>query len=190
MSDTAAAQRPSHVKLAVDIVAAYLANNHVQLSDIPSLIASIHAALAGLANGVTATGGGGTLKITLATVKKSITHDTLISFEDGKPYKTLRRHLTLRGLTPETYRAKHGLPADYPMTSAAYSAHRSELAKSLGLGQQRRKSYAKAAEPAEAVAKTRAEAPMVARSAKASETKTKAPKESRAKKAAEPATAE
>ncbi|WP_197430543.1 MucR family transcriptional regulator, partial [Methylobacterium sp. CCH5-D2] len=62
------------------------------------------------------------------------------SFEDGKPYKTLRRHLTLRGLTPEAYREKWGLPRDYPMTAPSYSAQRSELARALGLGQQRRKS--------------------------------------------------
>ncbi|WP_197430720.1 MucR family transcriptional regulator, partial [Methylobacterium sp. CCH5-D2] len=61
------------------------------------------------------------------------------SFEDGKPYKTLRRHLTLRGLTPEAYREKWGLPRDYPMTSASYSEQRSELARALGLGQQRRR---------------------------------------------------
>lgn len=63
-----------------------------------------------------------------------------ISFEDGRLYKTLRRHLRLRGLSPEAYREKWGLPFDYPMTSASYSAHRSELARTLGLGQQRRKS--------------------------------------------------
>jgi predicted transcriptional regulator len=81
-------------------------------------------------------------KPTASEIRKSITPDHLISFEDGKRYKTLRRHLTLRGLTPEQYRTKHGLPADYPMTSATYSAQRSELARALGLGQQRRKTPA------------------------------------------------
>ena len=74
-----------------------------------------------------------------------MTPDYLVSFEDGKQYKTLRRHLTLRGLTPEQYRAKWGLAPDYPMTSASYSEQRSELARALGLGQQRRKGLAKAA---------------------------------------------
>ena len=189
MSDTAATQQSDHIGLTVDIVAAYLANNHVQLSDLPGLIASTHATLAGLAVGA-GTAEDGVAKATPAAIKKSITHDTLISFEDGKAYKTLRRHLTLRGLTPETYRARHGLPADYPMTSAAYSAHRSELAKSLGLGQQRRKSYVKAAEPAETVAEASGEAAKAARTSKASESKAKAPKAARPKKQAEPATAE
>ena len=90
-------------------------------------------------------------KPTAAQIKKSVTHDGIISFEDGKTYKTMRRHLTLRGLTPEAYRAKYGLPADYPMTSAAYSAQRSELARSLGLGNMRRKAAPKAAEGAETV---------------------------------------
>jgi predicted transcriptional regulator len=71
-------------------------------------------------------------------VKKSITPDSLISFEDGKPYKTLRRHLATRGLTPEQYRDKWGLPADYPMVSPNYSAARSAMAKHSGLGQLRR----------------------------------------------------
>ena len=78
-------------------------------------------------------------KLTPAQIKKSISHDALISFEDGKPYKTLRRHLTLRGFTPEAYRAKWGLPPDYPMTAQGYSAQRSELARSLSLGQLRRR---------------------------------------------------
>ena len=84
-------------------------------------------------------------RATPAQIRKSVTPDALISFIDGKPYKTLRRHLTLRGLTPEQYRAKWGLAPDYPMTSASYSEQRSELARALGLGQQRRKGVAKSA---------------------------------------------
>jgi len=85
-------------------------------------------------------------KPTAAQIKKSITPDGLVSFEDGKSYKTLRRHLTIRGLTPEAYRAKYGLPVDYPMTAPSYSAQRSALAKSLGLGQFRRGAAADATE--------------------------------------------
>ena len=71
------------------------------------------------------------------SIKRSITPDHLVSFEDGKRYKTLRRHLSVRGLTPQTYREKWGLPVDYPMAAPAYSQQRSELARSIGLGQKR-----------------------------------------------------
>ena len=76
-----------------------------------------------------------TPKMHSAAVKKSITPDALISFEDGKPYKTLKRHLTNRGLDMDGYRAKYGLPNDYPSVAPNYSAARSEMAKKLGLGQ-------------------------------------------------------
>ena len=98
-------------------------------------------------------------KPTPAQIKKSITPDALISFEDGKSYKTLRRHLTLRGLTPEAYRAKYGLSADYPMTAASYSAQRSELARALGLGNSRKgQTKAKAAAIDEKVSEAPSEA--------------------------------
>jgi predicted transcriptional regulator len=71
-------------------------------------------------------------------IKKTITPDFLISLEDGRRYKTLRRHLAGRSLTPEQYREKWGLPRDYPMTAPNYAAMRSELAKSLGLGRKRK----------------------------------------------------
>ena len=73
-----------------------------------------------------------------AEIKKSIGSESLISFIDGKPYKSLKRHLTTNGYTPETYKATFGLPADYPLTHPAYSAKRSELARSIGLGQKGR----------------------------------------------------
>lgn len=135
MSD-AAAEQIDFVSLTSDVVSAFLSNNHVQPGDLPGLIHDIHAKLAELANG--RSGEPAPMKkLTPAEIKRSITPEHLISFEDGKPYKTLRRHLSLRGLTPEGYRAKWGLPADYPMTSASYSSQRSELARSLGLGRQR-----------------------------------------------------
>ena len=77
-------------------------------------------------------------KLSAAEIRKSITPDALISFIDGKPYKTLKRHLTTHGLDPAGYRAKYGLPADYPIVSEKYSAARSELARMLGLGQSRK----------------------------------------------------
>ena len=75
---------------------------------------------------------------TEAQIRASIRPDTIMSFEDGKSYKALRRHLTLRGLTPEAYKAKWGLPVDYPLVSAAYSARRSKISREIGLGQKLR----------------------------------------------------
>ncbi|WP_246691714.1 MucR family transcriptional regulator [Methylobacterium sp. WL12] len=115
---------------------------------------SVHAALAGLGNEAAAEPAGPE-KPTTAQIRKSVTPDALISFEDGKSYKTLKRHLTLRGLTPEGYRAKYGLASDYPMTTANYSAQRSALAHALGLGQQRRKIAPEATDAPQAAPKAR-----------------------------------
>ncbi|MCJ2005859.1 MucR family transcriptional regulator [Methylobacterium sp. J-092] len=140
MFDEAVADTSSNVlAMAADIVSAYVSNNHVQAGELPNLIASVHASLSRLGGEEPRTASEPE-KLTPAQIRKSITPDAIISFEDGKGYKTMRRHLTLRGLTPEAYRAKWGLPADYPMVTTSYSAKRSELAKSLGLGQLRRKS--------------------------------------------------
>ena len=139
MSDEAATDAVGDVlAMTVDIVSAYVSNNHVQVGELPDLIASVHASLSRLDNPKLAASPEPE-KLTSAQIRKSITPDAIISFEDGKSYKTMRRHLTLRGLTPEAYRAKWGLPADYPMVTTSYSEKRSELAKSLGLGQLRRK---------------------------------------------------
>ena len=123
------------VDLTASIVGAYVAKNSVPVADLPGLIASTHAALAGL--------GAPALveekPVPPVPIRKTITPDHLISLEDGKPYKSLKRHLTTRGLTPDEYRRKWGLPHDYPMVAANYAAQRSELAKSSGLGQVRRK---------------------------------------------------
>ncbi|POR40398.1 MucR family transcriptional regulator [Methylobacterium sp. V23] len=158
MDDATSDVSTDHIELTADIVSAYVSNNSIPASELANLLASVHTALSGLAAGGTNKAAEDAVeKPTPAQIKKSITPDALISFEDGKPYKTLRRHLTLRGLSPEAYRAKHGLPADYPMTSASYSAQRSELARSLGLGQQR-KGQTKAAAKATAVEETVSEA--------------------------------
>jgi predicted transcriptional regulator len=106
-------------------------------ADLGELIASVHQTLKGL-NGAATPAADTIEKPTPAEIKKSITPDALISSEDGKPYKVLRRHLGLNGLTPKTYRAKYSLPVDYPVTAASYSEQRSELARALGLGQQRK----------------------------------------------------
>ena len=134
-----------YVDLTADIVSAYVSKNSVRPADLGELIATVHQTLTRL-SGSAKPAAEQVEKPTPAQIKKSITPDGLISFEDGKPYKTLRRHLTIRGLTPEAYREKHGLPRDYPMTSATYSAQRSELARTNGLGNNR-KAASKAAEP-------------------------------------------
>jgi len=144
------AEAVDHVELTTNLVAAYVSNNHIQPSEIGSLIASMHAALTGL--GTPDTGAAAPVsKLTPGQIRKSITNDALISFEDGKSYKTLKRHLTKLGLSPEAYREKWGLPRDYPMVAASYSEQRSVLAKGAGLGSQRRKVVSEDAEPAEAV---------------------------------------
>ena len=121
--------------LAADIVGAYVANNNVPASELPGLITATHAALVKL----TAPPAPEPEKPTPPVpIRKTVTPDHIISLEDGKPYKSLKRHLTTRGLTPAEYRQKWGLPHDYPMVAATYAAQRSELAKSLGLGQIRR----------------------------------------------------
>ena len=74
-------------------------------------------------------------KPTPAQIRKSVQHDGIVSFIDGKTYKTLKQHLTANGLSPESYRERYGLPADYPMTAPGYAAQRSALAKAIGLGQ-------------------------------------------------------
>ena len=119
-----------------DIVSAYVANNSLPAADLPSLIDSVHAAIVRLGQPDTATAPREpeVEKPSPAQIKKSITPDALISFIDGKPYKTLKRHLTTNGLSPDGYRAKYGLSSDYPMVSSSYSAARSEMAKRIGLG--------------------------------------------------------
>ena len=147
---TIEAEASDFVELTADLVSAYVSNNRVQPSEIGALIASMHAALTGL--GVSAATTVPTVdKPTPSQIRKSVTPDALISFIDGKPYKTLKRHVTGQGLTIEQYRERFGLPRDYPSTTANYSAQRSALAKSLGLGQQRKKGTPKTAEPAETV---------------------------------------
>ncbi|MDP4023770.1 MucR family transcriptional regulator [Methylobacterium sp. NEAU 140] len=134
------------ITLAAEIVSAYVSNNHVQSGDLPKLLQDVHDAIRAAAQAAQPVEA--PTKPTAQEIKRSVTPDFLVSFEDGKPYKTLRRHLTLRGLTPEAYRAKWGLDLDYPMTAQSYSEQRSALARSLGLGQQRRRVADEAGEAA------------------------------------------
>ena len=144
--ETIEPQALDYTDLTTTLVAAYVSNNHIQPSEIGALIASTHAALAGLGP-ASSTSAPSTEKLTPAQIRKSITPDALISFVDGKPYKTLKRHLGGAGMTIEQYRERFGLPRDYPSTAASYSAQRSALAKSLGLGNLRRRAAPKAPEP-------------------------------------------
>lgn len=137
---------PSLIDQTAAIVSAFVANNAVPVADLPALIASTHAALIGIGQPAAAEPEKPTPPV---PIKKTITPDHIISLEDGKPYKSLKRHLSTRGLTPEDYRKKWGLPHDYPMVSANYAAQRSELAKSSGLGQIRRDRAAAARQAAE-----------------------------------------
>ena len=105
-----------YVEITTDIVSAYLTHNRVQVAELPSLLAGVHAALTGLNQNAEAPDSTAR-NLTPAQIRKSITPDGLISFIDGKPYKTLKRHLSRNGLTIEQYRERFGLPRDYPSTA-------------------------------------------------------------------------
>ena len=121
------------LKLASDIVAAYVSNNPVPIAELPAMIKSVHATLGGLSGG--SAGEIATSQKPAVPVKKSITPEYLVCLEDGKKLKMLKRYLRSRyGLSPDQYRAKWGLPADYPMVASNYAAQRSEFAKKIGLG--------------------------------------------------------
>jgi predicted transcriptional regulator len=128
----------NYIELTADIVSAYVANNSVPAGDISTLISQVHSALLRVSNGQ-----GEVVSETLkpaVAVKKSITPEFLICLEDGKKFKSLKRHLrTQYNMTPEHYREKWGLAPDYPMVAPKYAEARSQLAKQMGLGQQRRR---------------------------------------------------
>jgi len=127
-----------YIELTAEIVSAYVSNNTVQAGDLPSLINQVHAALARV-SGKSGDAPAEPLKPAVS-VKKSITPEHIVCLEDGKKFKSLKRHLrTQYNMTPEQYREKWGLSADYPMVAPNYAAARSQLAKQMGLGQQRRR---------------------------------------------------
>jgi MucR family transcriptional regulator, transcriptional regulator of exopolysaccharide biosynthesis len=137
----------NNLELATEIVSAFVANNSLPASDLPALIGNVHQALNRLADGSTAQPAD-ERKEPAVPIKKSVQPDFIVCLEDGKKFKSLKRHLrTVYDLTPEQYRAKWGLPATYPMVAPNYAAARSELAKSMGLGQQRRSKPGSEAEP-------------------------------------------
>lgn len=148
-----ASEQTDFIELTTEIVAAYVSNNSVRPGDLPELLAEIHRALSGL-KGAASPAESKVEKASPSQIRKSITPDALISFLDGKPYKTLKRHLTGNGLTFEEYRERFGLPRDYPSTAANYSAMRAEFARNAGLGTQRRKAAPKGTAADETVAET------------------------------------
>lgn len=126
------------VTLTADIVAAHVSNNSVAVSDLPLLIANVHGALAGL--GTKAPEPEAKKQEPAVSIRSSIKPDYIVCLEDGKKLKMLKRHLmTHYQMTPEQYRAKWNLPADYPMVATNYAEQRRSLAKKIGLGTKRRK---------------------------------------------------
>ncbi len=135
MTEDALEQGPDIITFAGDIVAAYVSNNPVPASELPALIGSVHAALANLVGAPAAAAPEENVEQPgPAQVRKSVTENGIVSFIDGRAYKTLKRHLTKHGLTPQAYRQRYGLPVDYPMVAPGYAAQRSALAKEIGLG--------------------------------------------------------
>ena len=136
MSD--AADTTNTIALTAEIVAAYVSNNTVASADIPALINQVHTALLRVTTGE-AQPSSEPLKPAVP-IKRSINPDFIVCLDDGKKFKSLKRHLrTQYNMTPEQYREKWGLGADYPMVAPNYAAARSQLAKQMGLGQQRRR---------------------------------------------------
>jgi predicted transcriptional regulator len=131
----------SYIELAADIVSAYVSNNSVSANELVTLLADVHGALQRVDKGE--------VEVVVEPLKpavppkKSVMPDYIVCLEDGKKFKSLKRHLrTQYNLSPEAYREKWGLPADYPMVAPNYAAARSALAKEMGLGQQRRRTPA------------------------------------------------
>ncbi|MCA3561519.1 MAG: MucR family transcriptional regulator [Aestuariivirga sp.] len=130
--------KPTLIELASQIVAAYVGRNAVEQADLPKLITEVHKALEQAAGPAPHRDGPNEVKPPVS-IKKSITPDYLVCLEDGKKFKSLKRHLrTHFNLTPEQYREKWHLPADYPMVAPNYATSRSKLAKTMGLGQRKK----------------------------------------------------
>ena len=127
--------------LTADIVAAHVSNNSVAVNDLPNLIQNVHSALSGIAGNGAAAEPKPEPKV---SIRSSVKPDFIVCLEDGKKLKMLKRHLrSTYDMTPKEYRAKWGLPADYPMVAPNYAEQRRTLAKSIGLGTKRRRTRAK-----------------------------------------------
>jgi predicted transcriptional regulator len=129
----------SYIKLTANIVSAYVSNNTVSSNEIPGLISQVYSALTRVSNGAQVATPTEPLKPAVP-IKRSVTAEYVVCLEDGKKFKSLKRHLrTQYNMTPDQYRSKWNLPPDYPMVAPNYAAARSQLAKQMGLGQQRRR---------------------------------------------------
>ena len=127
-----------YIELTADIVSAYVSNNSVQSADIANLIGQVYSALKRISGGQV-TAPAEPLKPAVP-IKRSVTPEYIVCLEDGLKFKSLKRHLRTRyGMTPDQYREKWSLPPDYSMVAPNYAAARSQLAKQMGLGQQRRR---------------------------------------------------
>ena len=119
-------------EMAAEIVAAFVSNNSVPRSELSALFETVHAAVKRLAEGGAVASAES--PATAVSIRKSVSPDYLICLDDGLKFKSLRRHLSTLGMTPDQYRAKWNLPGDYPMVASNYAARRSELAKKIGFG--------------------------------------------------------
>jgi predicted transcriptional regulator len=129
-----------YVALAAEVVSAFVGHNSLPVSELPGLITFVHAALVKISGGTaTATASEPEVLTPAVPVRKSVTPDYLICLDDGRKFKSLKRHLASLGMTPDQYRANWNLPADYPMVASNYAATRSALAKKIGLGQNRKR---------------------------------------------------
>lgn len=144
MSDDKQPEHAANIEHVAGIVSAYVSNNSVPASDLPALLQSVHAALVGLSRGASVVVESAVAKEPAVPIKKSVTPDFIICLEDGKKFKSLKRHLrSSYSMTPEEYRAKWGLPPDYPMVAPNYAQRRSELAMTMGLGKKSGKTPAR-----------------------------------------------
>ncbi|MFD2053578.1 MucR family transcriptional regulator [Mesorhizobium calcicola] len=151
MTDETSAEKTALLELTADIVAAYVQNNATPVAGLPDLISTVNFALSALITPIAAPE---PVQTPAVNPKKSVFADYIISLEDGRKYKSLKRHLgATYGLTPDAYRAKWGLAKDYPMVAPSYSATRSAMAKTIGLG---RKAAAVPAKQAPAKLKAKA----------------------------------
>ena len=135
------------IDLTADVVSAFVGNNSIRAAELPDLIRTIHTSLSEILAPKAADEPAPELKPAVP-IKKSVTDDFIISLEDGRKFKSMKRYLSLLGMTPDDYRAKWGLPRDYPMVAPGYAAKRSELARASGLGANRRAASQEAVEAA------------------------------------------
>ena len=133
MTDMTTFDTAALIEMTAEVVAAYVMKNHVRAAELPALIATVHGALAGMANGSKPVPQPADL-VPAVSIRKSITDEFIISLEDGRKFKSMKRYLSGLGMTPADYRAKWGLPADYPMVAPAYAKARSELSRSHAFG--------------------------------------------------------